>query len=75
MDYESDSDTNCNWGARYSHQRVGTGNGGLGNKRTSGEHPNDSFIKIGQNTEKIPGDLRKPAVIQIPVRNYQLTLV
>ena len=31
--------------------------GRLGNKRTSGDHPDDSIIKIGQNTEKIPGDL------------------
>ena len=34
------------------------GTGELGNKRTSGNHPNDSIIKIGQNTEKSPGDLR-----------------
>ena len=33
--------------ARYSHRRIGTGTGELGNKRTSGERPNDSSIKIG----------------------------
>ena len=26
-------------------------------KRTSGDHPDYSIIKIGQNTEKCPGDL------------------
>ena len=31
--------------------------GGLGKKRTS-------FIKIGQNTEKSPGDLRRLAITQ-----------
>ena len=37
-------------------KRFGTGTGGLGNKRTNGDHPNYSIIKIGQNTEKSPGD-------------------
>ena len=32
MKHESDGDTNCNWCAWYSHQRFGTGTGGLGNK-------------------------------------------
>ena len=37
--------------------------GGIGNKRTSGDHPNYSFIKIGRNTKKSPGDLSgKPSV-------------
>ena len=30
---------------------------GLGNQRTSGDHPNYSIIEISQNTEKSPGDL------------------
>ena len=40
--------------------------GGLGSWRTSGDHPNDSIIENGQNTEKSPGDLRRLAVSQIP---------
>ena len=40
----------------------------LGNKRTSGDHPNYSIIKIGKNTEKSPGDLRRLDVAQTPVR-------
>ena len=35
--HEGDGDTNCNWYARYSHKRFGTGTGGLGKKRISGE--------------------------------------
>ena len=50
MGHESDGDTNCNWCARYSHQMIGTGTGEIGNKRTSGDHPNDSMVDIGQNT-------------------------
>ena len=31
-------------------------------------------IVTGQNTEKSPGDLRRLAVIQTPIRNHQLKL-
>ena len=34
-----------------------------------------SIIKVGQNTEKRSGDLRRLAVTQTPVKNHQLTLV
>ena len=30
-----------------SHQRIGTGTGGLGNKRMSGDHPNYSIVEKG----------------------------
>ena len=74
IEQESDGDTNCNWRARGSQQRISIETGGLGNKQTSGDHPNDSIIKIGLNTEKNPGDLRL-VVTQTPERNHQLTLV
>ena len=45
------------------------------NQWTSSDHPDYSIIKIRQNTEKSPGDLRRLAVTQTPVRNRQLTLV
>ena len=32
MEYEGDDNTNCNWRARYSHQKIGTDTGGLENK-------------------------------------------
>ena len=32
-----------------------------------------SIVKIGQNTEKSPGDLMGFAVTQTPVKAYQLT--
>ena len=34
-----------------------------------------SIIKIGQNTGKSPGNLRRLAITQTPVRKHQLTLV
>ena len=39
--------------------RIVAGTGGLGNKMTSRDHPNCSTTKIGQNTEKSPGDLKR----------------
>ena len=56
-------------------QRIGKGTGRLGNKKTSEYYPDDNIIKIGQNTEKSPGDLRRLAVTQTPVESHQLTLV
>ena len=52
-----ESDTNCNWCSLHNPQRVVKGTGRLGNKRTSGDHPDYSIIKICQNTKKSPGDL------------------
>ena len=75
MKHESNGDTNCNWYAEYSYQRIDNGTGGIGNKRTNGGHPNDSISKINQNTEKSHGKLRKLAVTQTSVEDYQLTLV
>ena len=41
----------------------------------SGDHPNDSITEDGRNTVKSPGDLRRIAVTQTPVKNHQLTLI
>ena len=43
--------------------------------RTSRDHPDYMIIKIGQNTEQSPGDLKRLAVTQTPLRNHQLTLL
>ena len=45
------------------------------NQRTRGDHSDYSIIKIGQNTEKSPLDLRRLAVTQTPVKNHQLMLM
>ena len=49
--------------------------GAHGNKRTGGDHSDNCIIKIGQNTKKSPGNLRRLAVTKIQVRNHQITLV
>ena len=47
----------------------------LENWRTDRDYPNDSIAKYGQNPETSPGDLRRLAVTQTPVKNHQLTLM
>ena len=41
----------------------------------SGDQPNNSIIENGQNTEKSPEDLRRLAVTQSPVNDYQMSLM
>ncbi len=72
MKHEGDNYTNRDW---YSHQRIINGTGGLGGRRTSGDHPNYNIIENGQNTEKSPGDLRRLAVTHTPVKDYRLKLM
>ena len=72
---ESDGDANCNWCSWYSHQRIDTRTGEIGSNRMRRDHPNYSFIKISQNIEKSPGDLRRLAFTLTLVRNYRLTPV
>ena len=62
----------CFW---YCHQRIIKGPGGIGNKRTSEDHPNNYIIEYSQNTEKSPEDLRELAVTQTPVKNHQLIII
>ena len=40
-----------------------------------GDRPNYYIIENDQNTEKCPGDLRRLAVTQTPVKDHQLTLM
>ena len=46
-----------------------------GNQRTSVDHPDDSIVKISQNTEWSPGDFRGLAGAQIQMKDHQLMLV
>ena len=41
----------------------------------SGDHPNFYIIENDQNTEKSPGDLRRLAVTQTPVKDHQTMLM
>ena len=75
MELEGDDYANCDWCFWHSNYRIIKGPGWLGSWRTSGDHPNDSIIENGQNTEKSPVELRSLAVTQIPVKNHLLTLM
>ena len=75
MGHGSHGNTNYNWYTRYSYQRIGTGTGGLGTKRTSRDHPNYEIDEIIQNTENSPEYLRILDVTLTPVENHQLTLL
>ena len=57
-----------------SHQRIIKGNGGLANKRTSGDYPNYYIVENGQNTEKSPGNLKTLVATQTPVKDHRRKL-
>ena len=48
---------------------------GLETWRTGRYYPNDSIAEDGQNTKTSPGDLRRLAITQTPVKNHQLILM
>ena len=75
MEHEGDGDTDCNWCTRNNPQRIEKGTGRFRNQRMSRDHPNDSIVKIGQYTEKSSGDLKKLAITQTPLKDYQLALI
>ena len=75
MELEGDNYTNRDLRFWYSYQRIIKGTGGLGGKRTSRDHPNYNIIENGQNNEKSPGDLRRLAVTQTPVKDRPLKLM
>ena len=59
MEHEVDGETNCKWCVWDNPQKIGTGTEGVGDRRTSGDYPDNSIVAVSQNTEKGPGNLRK----------------
>ena len=74
MQHEGNNYTNCDWYFWHGSKRIIKGSGGFGIWRPSGDHPNNSTIEDGQNSEKSPGDLMR-LVTQSPVKDHQLTLM
>ena len=70
MEHGSNGDTNCNLCTWNNPQMIGKETGRSGNKRTRGDHPDYSIIKIGQ---KSPGDLRRLVAKQTLVSIHRLT--
>ena len=70
MQHDGDGDTNCYWYALNTimptKKKLGKEAEKLRNQKTSGDHADYNLIKIGQNTEKSPGNLRRLAVTQTP---------
>ena len=64
MEHESDGDTNCDWYTRNNPQRIDKGAKRVRNQKISRNHLDYCIIKIGKNTEKSPGDLRRLDVTQ-----------
>ena len=64
-------DTICSWCTWNDPQRIGTGTGKLRNQSICRNHRDYTILKIGQNAENIPGDLRRLDVTQSPVKNHQ----
>ena len=77
MEHKSDDDTNCNCCALrlYKQQRVGKQTEKIANNNTSWDYPNDSTVKISQNTEKSPGNLKKTCCRSNFSEDDQLMLV
>ena len=71
MEYEGDGDTYSSCALENDPQRIDKGIAGLGNQRTSRDHPDYSIAKIGQNTKKSYGDLRRLTVTQTPVKHHK----
>ena len=75
MEHDGDKYTNCDWYLWHGNSRIINGPGRFGSWRPSGDHPKNSIIENCQNTEKSPGDLRRLAVTQFPVKYHQPTLM
>ena len=69
MEHESDGDNNYNWGAWNDLRMISTGDGRVRKRRTNKDNPSD------QIAEKSPGDLRRLAVAQNPVIDYQQSMM
>ena len=65
----------CNWCAWNSPQRLEKKKLEELEQRKNRDHPYHSFIKIGENTRKIPEEQRRFAVTKTSVKNYLLKLV
>ena len=59
MKYESDGDTDSNWCPWNGPERLCKWTGKVGNRRTDRHYSNYSIPKIGRDTEKTPGNLRR----------------
>ena len=62
VEHEADTDKSCNWQVWNCSQRMLKETEIVGSWMTNRNHPNYSIVEIDQNTEKSPGDFKRPAV-------------
>ena len=75
MKHEGSGDTNFNWYTQNNRLRLVKRTGRFRNLKTSGDHPDNSIIKISHDTENSPGDSRRHAVTQTLKKDHHLALV
>ena len=75
MEHKGDSDTHWVCCTFNNPEKIGKGSGKPENKRANWDHPDYCIIKIGRNTERNTGDLKRLAVSQKSVRNHPPILV
>ena len=75
MEHEGDGDINCSWCTWNGPQELGKETRRIGDQKRNLNHPSYSIAKIGQNIKKSPGDLRRLAVTQTPVKDNKLKLL
>ena len=66
MEHQNDGDTNCNRCTWKDPKKLGK----VEKQRTKRDYPNYSIVKISQNTEKSPGDLRRAAASRTPDEDH-----
>ena len=72
---KGNGDTNCSWSIWNGLQKLVKKIGGTRDLRKNRDYPDSRIAKIDEDTEMSPGDLRKLAVAQAPVKDLQLMLV
>ena len=75
IEHEGNGDTSSNRRPRNDPRRFGKVTRKFRNQRTKTVHPGYSIVKIGQNAEKSPEDLRRLAVTQIPMKDHRLKIM
>ena len=73
--YESDGEPNCNWRSWNGPRMLVKKTDRVGNRCKNQDYQIYSIVEIGQNAKKRPGELRRFAVTQNPLKAHQLTPV
>ena len=75
VEHEGNSDTNYSWCTWNSPQGLEKQTRGTGNQSKNQDHSDHSSVKICKDILKNAGNLRRLAVIQNLVKDYQLKLI